>query len=128
MPLHWTISHPHRLVIAIVKGQCRRADVEQYFAGVGAEGAQAYRKIFDVTKAESPLLTEDDISSLAAQVRELGERESLGPIAIVAPNAESHALAELFAAKATAKRPISVFRELHEARRWLDGFHLTAST
>jgi hypothetical protein len=122
MPLHWTISHPNRLVIAVVKGQCNRAEIEDYLVGLGGVEAHGYRKIFDVTRAEPLAMTPLDVSVLATRVREIGRRGPLGPIAIVAPSAENHALAELFAAEATAKRPISVFRELHEARRWLDGF------
>jgi hypothetical protein len=122
MPLHWTISHPNRLVIAVVKGQCTRADVEGYFAGLGAVKAHGYRKIFDVTHAEPLAMTPLDISLLAAQVRRIGREGPLGAIAIVAPSAENHALAELFASEATANRPISVFKELHEARHWLDSF------
>lgn len=122
MPLHWTISHPNRLVIAIVKGRCRRVDVEEYFADLAREKAHPYRKIFDVTQAEPLELSAADVSTLAAQVRQTGEQAVLGPIAIVASAPENHALARLFASEAVAKRPISVFRELHEARRWLDGF------
>jgi hypothetical protein len=122
MPLHWTISHPNRLVLAIVKGQCRRDDVEGYFAGLDADHAHSYRKIFDVTQAEPLLLSPHDISMLASQVKRTAKREPLGPIAIVAVSPENHALAQLFASEAVAERPISVFRELHEARRWLDGF------
>jgi hypothetical protein len=122
MPLHWTISHPNRLVIAIVKGQCHRADIEDYFAGLEADRAHGYRKIFDVTQAEPLLLSPLDVSMLANQVKRTAEREPLGPIAIVAVTPENHALARLFASEAVAKRPISVFKELHDARRWLDSF------
>jgi hypothetical protein len=122
MPLHWTISHPNRLVIAVVKGQCSRVDVEDYIDGVGAVKAHGYRKIFDVTRAEPLALTPLDISVLASRVRQIGRENQLGAIAIVATSAENHALAELFATEAIANRPISVFKELHEARHWLDSF------
>ncbi len=90
--------------------------------GSARDKAHGYRKIFDVTQAEPLALTPLDVSALAARVREIGRESPLGAVAIVAPTEENHALAELFAAQATAKRPIAVFRELHEARRWLDGF------
>jgi hypothetical protein len=46
MPVHWTISHPERLVVAVTKGDVSSSDIEQYFAGVTADGAMAYAKIF----------------------------------------------------------------------------------
>ena len=49
MPVHWTVSHPQRLVVAVTKDEVTVADIEQYFAGVTADGAMAYRKIFEIT-------------------------------------------------------------------------------
>jgi hypothetical protein len=55
MPVHWTISHPSRLVVAVTKGDVTLADMEKYFAGVTAEDAMSYRKIFEITHAPGAL-------------------------------------------------------------------------
>src|SRR6266704_3414677 len=90
MPVHWTVSHPQRLVVAVTKDKVTVADIEQYFAGVTADGAMAYRKIFEITHA--PMAASD----------------------------ESFAQAQTFAAASPARRPLAIFRELHAARQWLD--------
>jgi hypothetical protein len=119
MPVHWTISHSSRLVVAVAKDDVKIEDIEQYFAGVTAEGAMAYRKIFEI--AALPLAVSDQ------QLRMLGQRIMLyaqhgqvGPLALVASSDDCYAQARTFAEAARARRPLQIFRELHIARRWLD--------
>jgi hypothetical protein len=119
MPVHWTVSHPQRLVVAVTKGEVTAADIEQYFAGVTAEGGMAYRKIFEIT--HTPLaLSEDNLRILGQRVVFYAQHGQIGPLAIVAASDESYAQAKIFADAATARRPLQIFRELHAARQWLD--------
>ena len=119
MPLHWTVSHPQRLVIALAKGEVTSIDVSRYFDALVAEKALPYRKIFDVT--HSPLsLGNEHVLDMARRTRELAARHVLCPLAIVAASDDAYAKAQLFSAEATAKRPLTIFRELHAARSWLD--------
>ena len=120
MPLHHTISHSKRLVVALAKGSCDRADIERYFAEVGTAGGGPYGKIFDVTQGEFTL-TKADVGILAARIGEAAKLGlPMGPVAIVASNDESRALARLFARSAPAERPIAIFSEHHEARKWIE--------
>jgi len=106
--------------VAIAKGEVTVSDIEQYFAGVTAEGASSYRKIFEITHAPMAL-SEDNLKTLGQRVMYYAEHGQVGPVAIVAASDESYAQAQAFAAAtAQAKRPLMVFRELHAARRWLD--------
>lgn len=122
MPLHWTISHPTRLVVAIAKDDVRLQDIEGYLDGVVVGEALSYRKLFDVSKA-SLHLSDDEMMLLGARIRAYATTASqpMGPLAIVATTTEGHGQARLFSALADAKRPIKIFRELHAARKWLDG-------
>lgn len=119
MPVHWTISHPVRLVIAIAKDEVKVADIEQYFAGVTTEGAMSYRKIFEVTRTPMAL-SEENLRALGRRIMLYAQHGQVGPVAIVAASDESYAQAEVFARAAQARRPLQMFRELHAARRWLD--------
>jgi len=120
MPLHHTISHSKRLVVALAKGACSRADIERYFTEVSSEGGGPYGKIFDVTQAEFTL-SREDVQVLAGRIGEIARLGlPMGPVAIVASNDESRALARLFARNAPAERPISIFSEHHEARKWIE--------
>ena len=41
MPVQWTISQPHRLVIAVASDELRLADVEEYLDGITVANAGA---------------------------------------------------------------------------------------
>jgi len=119
MPVHWTISHPQRLVVAVAKDPVTAADIEQYFAGVTAEGGMAYAKIFEIT--QTPMaISEENLRALGQRVMFYAQHGQVGPVAIVAASDESYAQAETFAASTTVSRPLKIFRELHTARQWLD--------
>ena len=119
MPVQWTISHPQRLVVAVAKEPVTVADIEQYFAGVTADGGMAYAKIFEIT--QTPMaLSEENLQTLGQRVMFYAEHGQIGPLAIVAASDESYAQAQIFAKAAVARRPLQIFRELHTARRWLD--------
>ncbi|CAN5650915.1 hypothetical protein BH10PSE6_BH10PSE6_35590 [soil metagenome] len=119
MPVHWTISHSARLVVAVTKDEVRVEDIEKYFTGVTAEGGMAYRKIFEIT-ATPMALSEENLQMLGQRVVLYAQHGQVGPLAIVASSDESYLQAQVFAAAAKARRPLQIFRELHTARRWLD--------
>src|SRR6266850_2810359 len=119
MPVHWTVSHPQRLVVAVAKDEVTVADIEQYFAGVTADGAMAYRKIFEITHTPNAL-SDENLKALGQRVVFYAQHGQIGPVAIVAASDESYAQARVFAGAAQVRRPLQIFRELHAARQWLD--------
>lgn len=122
MPIHWTISKPARLVVAVCKGAVTRKDIEGYLDAVVVADAMSYRKIFDATRGEIAPggLSDDDMMALGARIRAYATTGEMGPLAIVASTPESFERAHLYAALSQARRPIKIFQELHEARQWLD--------
>jgi hypothetical protein len=119
MPVHWTVSHPNRLVVAIAKDDVTPADIERYFAGITADGAMAYAKIFEITHTPA-VLSEENLKALGERVIYYAKHGQIGPVAIVAASDESFSRAKVFAAAAKVPRPLAIFRELHAAREWLD--------
>lgn len=119
MPVHWTISHPSRLVIAVAKDDVKVQDIEQYFTGVTTEGAMAYRKIFEIGGAPIAV-SDEDLKKLGQRVMLYAEHGQVGALALVAGSDASFAQAQVFAAAATAGRPLQIFRDMRAARRWLD--------
>ena len=119
MPIQWTISHPHRLVVAVCKDAVSRTDIEGYLDSVVVSDTLPYRKIFDMTHADM-VLSDDDMMALGARIRAYAGLANLGPLAIVASSPQSYERARLFAALADARRPLKIFSELHAARQWLD--------
>lgn len=120
MPVQWTVSHPTRLIVAVARGDLGLADIEGYLDEVVASDTLAYRKIFDMTHA-TPRLDDDALMALGARIRAYRALGEMGPLAIVATTQASYEQAHIFAALAEADRPLQIFRDLHEARRWLDG-------
>jgi len=119
MPVHWTISHPSRLVVSVAKDDVKVQHIEQYFTAVTTEGAMAYRKIFEIGAA--PLaVSDEDLKRLGQRVVLYAQHGQVGPLALVAGSDASFVQAQLFASAATAGRPLQIFREMHAARRWLD--------
>lgn len=121
MLVQWTISKPHQLVIAVARDELRLADVEEYLDGVAVADALPYRKIFDTTNA-SMMLSDADMMVLGARIRAYLKMGKLGPLAIVAVSEHAYQQARLFEVLAEGDRPVKIFRELHLAREWLDGF------
>lgn len=119
MPVEWTISHADRLVVAVARDTVSVSDIERYFAGITAEGAMGYRKIFEIAHAPGTL-SGDNLRALGARVVLYAQHGQIGPLAIVAASDSSFEQARTFAAAATARRPLAIFRELRLARQWLD--------
>jgi len=119
MPLHWTISHPSKLVLAFAKGIVQPAEVHRYFEAITQAGARPYRKMFNVTHMEGGF-SDAALAGFAATVTANAATSAVGPIAIVARSMIGQQQAEIFARTATANRPIKIFVEEHLARRWLD--------
>jgi hypothetical protein len=69
-------------------------------------------------------LSAENIAALGDIVRRYALYGRIGPIAIVAPFDRGYRQARLFADAAQVERPIAIFRELHEARRWIDSIAL----
>lgn len=121
MPVQWTISNPHRLVIAVARDELHLQDVENYLDGVAVADALPYRKIFDTTHARM-MLSDADVMTLGARIRAYMKVGPLGPLAIVAVTDRAYQQVRLFEVLAEGNRPIRIFRELHLAREWLDSF------
>jgi hypothetical protein len=121
MPVQWTISRPHQLVIAVARDELRLEDIETYLDGVTLAGVLPYRKIFDMTHA-TVMLSDTDVMALGARIRAYLQVGKLGPLAIVAVTERAYEQASLFQVLAEGDRPVKIFRELHHAREWLDGF------
>jgi hypothetical protein len=117
MALNWTISHPDRLVMAAAKGDVSPGEIEAYFHGVRLEGGMGYAKMFLVDSGS--MLSDLNLRTLGGIIERYAVTGRIGPVAIVAKTDEAFRQAEVFASAARAERPLAVFREQHEAARWL---------
>lgn len=125
MPIEWTISHGSRLVVAVAKGEMRPEHMRDFLQAIDQAGARPYGKMIDV-KGLTTSFAPEQIGALAAIVREREVDSVVGPIAIVVGAGPVAQQARAFSERGHLIRPIRVFAELHEARRWLDRQHGSA--
>jgi hypothetical protein len=118
VPLQWTISHPKRLVVAVAKGEMRPRAMVDFLGGLDAAGSRPYAKLVFLERLVTTY-SEDSIGALANLVRQRERESEVGPIAIIAPDDATFEQACQFAHVAELVRPIRVFREWHEGRRWI---------
>ncbi len=120
MPLHWTLDSKQRLVIAIAEGDVTRAEVENYFAVMDGAGTLPYRKLFDCTRGETSM-TSEDMLAIGVQIRvRHAAGVTPGALAIVVPPDKAELVSRVLGILATADRPMRVFAEIGPARRWID--------
>src|SRR5471032_447116 len=82
MPLTWTISHFDKMIEAQAVGIIRFPDVIEFLDAARAEGALAYRKLFDARQADGKF-NESDLATYAGAASGYGSVEPLGPIALL---------------------------------------------
>ena len=119
MPVQWTISHGKRLVVAVAKGEMRPGAMIDFLAALDVAGARPYAKLVFLERLVTTF-SEDSVVALANLVRQREQESDVGPIAIIAPDDATFEQACQFAEVAEVVRPIRVFREWHEGRRWID--------
>ncbi len=127
MPLTWTISHFDKMIDARATGTVRFADVIAFLDEVRAEGALAYRKLFDARHADS-VFDERDLASYAGAANGYGSVEQLGPIALVVGPRGVPQNEALFRRLTITQRPMNFFQDVEEARSWLKTQRTTPKT
>jgi hypothetical protein len=94
-----------------------------FLTALDAAGARPYGKLVFLERLVTTF-SEDNVVALANLVRAREKESQVGPIAIVAPDDATFEQACQFAHIAELVRPIRVFREWHEGRRWIDAIAL----
>ena len=126
MPVQWTISHTKRLVVAVAKGEVRPRAMVDFLAALDAGGARPYAKLMFLERLVTTF-SEDSVVALANLVRQREQESEVGPIAIIAEDDATFEQACQFAHVAELVRPIRVFREWHEGRRWIDAVSIDSA-
>jgi hypothetical protein len=126
MAVQWTISHSKRLVVAVAKGEMRPGAMIDFLSALDAAGGRPNAKLVFLERLVTTF-SEDSVTALANLVRQREQESEVGPIAIVTPDDATFEQACQFADVAELVRPIRVFREWHEGRRWIDAIAIDHS-
>jgi hypothetical protein len=125
MPLRWTIDHRTKLVTAEVTGAITVDELYDYLGSLIANLAMPYPKIFDVSGA-TDWIPEDSMRAIAHTIGLYAKMKlgAVGPLAIVVGEAGVER-AKQFVRTVDARRPVRLFREVNEARSWIDSLRRT---
>ncbi len=119
MPLTWTIDHETKMAITVVTGDITRADMDAMLSAMEQAGAAPYRKLFDAGRGTNAMAP-DDMMALGWRLRSTQGDGPMGPLALVFPLAMMEAVSRVIGMLAVAERPMKVFTDASEARRWLE--------
>lgn len=119
MALSWTIDSRRRTVELVADGDVTMADAMRFFDAVEGANALSYSKLLDGTRGQAAM-TPDDVLSIIVRVRGLHALGTMGALAVVATAEQAQRIARLLGAAAVADRPMKVFDDLRQARRWLE--------
>lgn len=117
MPLHWTIDSQDRLITVVAEGEVTRSDGEA-FLDVLDGGFVAYRKLFDGTNGETSM-TAEDFMAIGARIRAGHLTGAVGALALVLSQDKAQLVSRVLGIMATARRPMRLFDDVEEARRWI---------
>jgi hypothetical protein len=119
MPVYWTIDSKQQLVVVTAEGDVTRADAEEYLDVIEGGGALGYRKLYD-GRDGNVVMNHDEMMAIAARFRSYHHRP-VGALAIVLPHDKAEPVARVLGVLASAERPMRLFINLGQARRWIDG-------
>ena len=121
MAVYWTIDSRQRLLTAVAEGVVRRDEMFACIDAMAGAKAVGYRRLFDGSKAEADMTTEE-IMEVAVELRRLQtvEPSGPGPLAIVVPAERFEQLARVFGVLAIPKRPMRFFQDAEAAQSWLE--------
>lgn len=118
MALYWTIDSRKRTVDLMAEGEVSMADAMAFFDAIEGANALSYSKLLDGTRART-VMTPDDALSIVVRIRGLHALGTMGALAVVATAEQAQRIARLLGAAAVADRPMKVFDDVKQARRWL---------
>jgi len=118
VPIYLDISHPDRLVVAVIHGTVTGEDILGVVKQFAATGAWQYRKIIDVSIGTA-IIDEKGLESLGAIARANAGNTTRGPTAFVVDPARGKVV-EQFIKMTDGDRPVKTFHSIHDARKWLN--------
>ena len=107
------------MVVAVAHGTITGQELMDAVRESVEQGALHYRKIIDVAAANTDADMER-LKQLLMLARNSPQAAQRGPVAFVVDGKRGDTVRELAALNEEGERPIGVFTNLHEARKWLD--------
>jgi hypothetical protein len=117
MPVYMEISRLHRTVTIVARGEINPDEVRGMAQQLVEANVRPFAKIVEVAGATTQF-TPEQIARVAQMLRGTAE-EKRGPVAFIVDDRHT-AFPEAFADETRAEGPINLFKNLREARTWLE--------
>lgn len=117
MPVRLTLDDPSRMIVGVASGTLTLPELIDFLREFLAVEKMSYRKIVDFSACEPGF----DFAGLAEFIKlrsELRPPGPSGPLALVLGEHQKD-FGKAFADLTGGDRPASVFRSIHDARRWI---------
>lgn len=120
MPIHVEVFHPDQIAVVVARGQISIDDYQKFLMEIVQAGLLHYRKIVDVTSADSDTVGVEHLLAFDVRLSAGTQSQNLprGPLAIVTRRERDWG-ATTFRDASSKDRPVEVFKTIREARNWL---------
>ncbi len=118
MPVHWKIDSRKRLLTVVAEGEVTRADADAFLDVLESGGLVSYRKLFDGMAGESAM-TPEDLMAIGVRIRTGHQGGSVGALAVALTSEKAQLVSRVLGIMASAKRPMRLFDNVEDARRWI---------
>ena len=118
MPIQLEIFPPDRILIGIARGNVTIEEYQQFLAEIVQKNVLHYRKIIDMTSANSTTMNIEHVMALEKRLSAFADKRPRGPLAMVVEPGRLER-AQAFKALTSQARPVEAFTSLREARLWL---------
>lgn len=118
MPVHWKIDSRKRLLTVVAEGEVTRCDADAFLDVLESGGFVSYRKLFD-GMAGATSMTAEDFMAIGVRIRTGHQAGSVGALAVALTSEKAQLVSRVLGIMASAKRPMRLFDNVEDARRWI---------
>lgn len=118
MPLHWKIDSRKRLLTVVAEGEVTRRDAEEFLVVLESGDLVSYRKLFDGMHGTTSM-TGGDFMAIGVRIRTGHQAGPVGALAVALTAENAELVSRVLGIMASAKRPMRLFDNVEDARRWI---------
>lgn len=118
MPVHWKIDSRKRLLTVVAEGDVTRVDADAFLDVLESGDLISYRKLFD-GMAGTTSMTAEDFMAIGVRIRTGHQVGSVGALAVALTAEKAQLVSRVLGIMASAKRPMRLFDDVDDARRWI---------
>jgi hypothetical protein len=121
MGITFSVSDSNRLVRARAEGPISLDDIRAHIEEERLAGGLPHRELID-GRGATPAFTSEEVRSVVAILRQLGNDSRLGPTAVLVDSQVGYGMLRMFEALLDDVCAVRPFYRQDEAEQWLAGF------